>query len=119
MKLAPSLAPARLQLGVTLQEMGDYEGAIAELRTAVRLAPDQADARNSLGLALMQKGEAEEAVAALRALVAEHPRTPRPATTWAARSCRRAISTARSPSIASRCRGERGRPRTITTWAWP
>src|SRR5262249_58691065 len=77
---APALAPARLQLGLALQEMGDVDGAVAELREAARLDPSSADAANSLGLALMRSGAADEAGATLRALLprAPHDETPRP-----------------------------------------
>src|SRR5262249_57931094 len=77
---APALAPARLQLGLALQEMGDVDGAVAELREAARLDPSSADAANSLGLALMRSGAADEAVAPLRAPLGRQPndQTPRP-----------------------------------------
>jgi len=51
------------ELGVTLLEQGDVDGAIAEHRAALLMDPDYARAHYHLGLALQKKGDLAGAVA--------------------------------------------------------
>jgi len=59
-------AKAHLDRATTLYEKGDLDGAIAELREAIRLKPDDALAHYNLGGALEAKGEKLAALAEYR-----------------------------------------------------
>src|ERR1044072_6088007 len=52
--------------GVDLFEKGDFDGAIAELRIAVRLDPDKAAFHAYLGDPLLMKGDLDEAISEYR-----------------------------------------------------
>lgn len=55
------------QRGEALFSQGNWEGAIQELRTAVRLDPDRPDLRANLGMAYYFKGDTAAAVTELKA----------------------------------------------------
>src|SRR6266849_5242989 len=59
-------AKAHFDRGVALVGKGDLDGAIAELREAIRLMPDDAEAHNNLGTTLGGKGDLDGAIAELR-----------------------------------------------------
>jgi tetratricopeptide (TPR) repeat protein len=55
-----------LNLGNTLKEKGDLEGAIRRYRAALQIDPMYAQAHNNLGNALCDKGQLDEAIAEFR-----------------------------------------------------
>jgi tetratricopeptide (TPR) repeat protein len=61
------------ELGFTLQNIGDLEGAIAEYRTALRLNPNHANAHYNLGVVLQSKRDLEGAIAEYRAALRLNP----------------------------------------------
>ncbi len=61
-KEAPSSPDAYDNLGITLKESGDIEGAIAAHRRALILNPNHAPAHNNLGSALLEAGKLNEAI---------------------------------------------------------
>jgi Flp pilus assembly protein TadD len=63
-----------LDLGVTLDRMGDAEGADVALKESVRLAPNFAQPRWQLGSHLYRQGLYEEAFAELRLGAASNPK---------------------------------------------
>jgi tetratricopeptide (TPR) repeat protein len=68
------------ELGMTLLEQGELEGAIAALSEASE-AGDEAHrgaAANALGLACLAKGRPDEAIDAFQRALAAHPRSVRP-----------------------------------------
>lgn len=65
----PDSAEARYKLGSFLYELGNTDGAEAELRAAVAIDPNHGLALNSLGLLLERKGCAGEAVELLRSVL--------------------------------------------------
>ena len=60
---APWNAAARIELGQTLADLRDIEGALAQYRIAVEQKPDSAPARSRLGVLLIQIGQKDEALA--------------------------------------------------------
>ena len=58
--------PARLNLGTTLMQRGDLEGAVAVLRELTARDPANAEAHYNLGVALKQNDDFKGAEAALR-----------------------------------------------------
>ncbi len=62
-ELAPAMGEAHFGLGYTLLELGDVDGAIAELESALSLAREGAawkqDAENALVLAHLRKSQAK------------------------------------------------------------
>jgi len=60
------LAEAYGNLGNTLKELGDMEGAIQFYRKAIQLKPQFGDAYHNLGSTYMQQGRASEAIEAYR-----------------------------------------------------
>src|SRR5262249_23120898 len=58
----PENSVARNNLGVTRDSKGELDGAITDLREAVRLAPNSTLARTNLGNARARKGELEGAI---------------------------------------------------------
>ncbi len=66
-------ANAHYDRGNALYEKGDLEGAIAELREAIRLKPDDAKAHYSLGVALRAKGDLDAAIPELREAIRLKP----------------------------------------------
>lgn len=61
------------ELGFTLQNIGDLQGAIAEYRAALRLNPSHASAHYNLGVVLQSKRDLEGAVAEYRAALRLNP----------------------------------------------
>lgn len=59
-RLRPHDANAHYNLALVLQELGDLDGAVAALRTAVSLAPDHAGAHFELAEALLLGGDFAE-----------------------------------------------------------
>lgn len=98
-KLRPDYAEAYYNLGMSFEEAGEPEPAVAALRTAVRLRPESAimhlglalaqraddkqaalefrqasaEGHNNLGFALLQKGDLREAIRELRQSVQLKP----------------------------------------------
>jgi tetratricopeptide (TPR) repeat protein len=70
LRLSPSLPDTHLKcsvnLGLVLQESGQLNAAIEELRRAASLAPDSTDAHYCLGHALMDNGQLDESIPELR-----------------------------------------------------
>ena len=69
-------AMAHLALGRVQTLRGEYDAAIAELRTAIDLNPSSALARHGLGLALMLTGQLDEAISELDEAIRLTPRDP-------------------------------------------
>jgi len=69
-------AMAHLALGRVQTLRGEYDAAIAELRTAIDLNPSSALARHGLGLALMLTGQLDEAISEFDAAIRLSPRDP-------------------------------------------
>ena len=63
-------------LGLALQNLGRFEEAIQEHRTALRLAPGNVNARNNLAVALTQVGKLEEAIEQLAESLKQAPGDP-------------------------------------------
>lgn len=61
----PGSAVAHSSLAIALGDKGDRDGALAEVREAVRIAPRHAYAHNNLGLALLGRGDLDGALAEL------------------------------------------------------
>ena len=55
-----------MNLGSTLYQKRDFDGAIAEFREGLRLNPHDAQAHANLGNALRAKGDLDGAIACLR-----------------------------------------------------
>ncbi|PWT84494.1 MAG: hypothetical protein C5B58_04635 [Acidobacteria bacterium] len=53
---------AHYNLGITLNDQGDTDGAIAHYRQAIELQPNYAEAHYNLGRLLAQKGQVDDAV---------------------------------------------------------
>ncbi|PYR27350.1 MAG: hypothetical protein DMF92_16485, partial [Acidobacteria bacterium] len=64
--LVPESAKMHDILGSALADKGEFDGAIAEFREALRLEPDSASAHGNLGLALASHQAREEAIVHLR-----------------------------------------------------
>ena len=69
----PEYAAMRLNLGSTLERMGDARGARAQFETAIRLDPRAARAHYSLGLLLERAGRDAAAVERFTAAVVHRP----------------------------------------------
>lgn len=76
--LARSLQPgdvaAHLILGRALDDKGDWDGAIAEYREALRLNPNYDTVHNNLGIALGHKGDTDGAIAEYREALRLNPK---------------------------------------------
>ena len=64
---------ARNNLGLVLEERGDWAGALANFQAATRLSPNQPVTRNNLGTLLDQLGQPADALAEFRAAIALRP----------------------------------------------
>jgi tetratricopeptide (TPR) repeat protein/tRNA A-37 threonylcarbamoyl transferase component Bud32 len=64
--LRPSSPGAHFNLGVTLNQQGDRDGAIAAYRETIRLEPNFSEAYSRLGNALAAKGDIDGALVAIR-----------------------------------------------------
>lgn len=69
----PQTAEAQYNLGVTLQEKGDLEGAIAAYHKALALKPKFAEALANLGMAQSSRGEVDEAIRAFQEALKLNP----------------------------------------------
>ncbi|MBT9613609.1 MAG: tetratricopeptide repeat protein [Burkholderiales bacterium] len=65
-ELSPDDVDAHNNLGNVLQDLGQFEGAVASYRRALALKPDFASAHYNLGIALCAIGRLDEAVASYR-----------------------------------------------------
>ncbi|NUQ46244.1 MAG: tetratricopeptide repeat protein [Phycisphaerae bacterium] len=72
-KTPPLLAAAHRGLAGVRASRGDIEGAVLELRSALRIEPAHAATYAQLGSALAERGSVEEAVASLRMAVQLDP----------------------------------------------
>lgn len=72
-KLQPNLAPAQVNLGMLLLQLGRAREAEAAFRAALRLDPTLAAAHNNLGNLLRLSGRLEEAAACYRSAIAANP----------------------------------------------
>ena len=73
LRLAPSLAEARYNLGRVLESQGRIGDATLHLREAARLAPENALVRLALADVLQAAGDLDEAVVHLRRAIALNP----------------------------------------------
>jgi spermidine synthase/Flp pilus assembly protein TadD len=71
--IVPESADLHNTLGTALAVRGNFDGAIAQFREAVRLEPDSAAAHWNLGAALVSRGAIEEALDHLRRSVQLDP----------------------------------------------
>ncbi len=71
--LKPDLAPAHINLGTALCELGLLQDAETSYRSALALQPDQAEIHNNLGTVLFEQEKLGEAVAAYRHALALQP----------------------------------------------
>ena len=71
--LQPDFLPARYNLGVTLNDLEQFDAAIAELTQVVRDEAAHADAHRALGFAHSQRREIDTAIAQLERAVAIRP----------------------------------------------
>ena len=77
LRIEPDLLPARLFLGASRLELGEFAAAIDALRQVAAANPRERNARLMLGEALLGNGQADAAVEHLRAAVEMLPRNPR------------------------------------------
>jgi len=77
LQLQPDLLPARLFLGASQLELGDFAEAILSLRLVVSANPRERNARVMLGEALLKAGRPAEALEELRAAAEMLPDNPR------------------------------------------
>ncbi len=75
-KLAPDDKGWRLHLAIATRQAGDFEGALAMLRTLAEAYPDDAPIRQRLGEALLESGDFAGAEAAFRKVIALKPELP-------------------------------------------
>jgi len=69
----PDFPFAHIRQGALLEDRGDWEGALAAYREAVRAAPDNADTHFTLAYALRRAGQTTEAIAAFEAGLQRDP----------------------------------------------
>jgi len=74
--LDPNDAEARARLGFMLLGQGDYEGALAEVETALAISPNLASAHAVLGQTLLCSGHPKEGRVALERSLRLDPRDP-------------------------------------------
>ncbi|WP_456428808.1 tetratricopeptide repeat protein [Rhodocaloribacter sp.] len=75
-RLAPNDRGWRLHLAIATRQAGDFEGALAMLRTLAEKYPDDAPIQQRLGEALLEHGDFTEAEAAFRRVIALEPELP-------------------------------------------
>ncbi len=71
--LLPDDVDAHNNLGNTLQDLGEFEGAVASYRRAIEIKPDFVSAQYNLGIALSALGRADEAVESYHRALAIKP----------------------------------------------
>jgi tetratricopeptide (TPR) repeat protein len=71
--IRPQSPLTRYNLGYALGHKGDLDGAIAELKEAIRLKPNLAEAHTCLGKTLAEKGDLDGAVAACQKAIRLKP----------------------------------------------
>jgi len=69
-RLEPDYVVAQHNLGATLHQLGDLEGAVQAFREAVRIKPNYVKAHINLGAALQDAGDTDGAIAEYRAVIA-------------------------------------------------
>ncbi|AWW73639.1 hypothetical protein CD351_04260 [Erythrobacter sp. KY5] len=74
--LSPAFAGAPYNLGLVLEDGGDFAGAEAAYRRAIAIDPSLAQARNNLGGVLASQGRIDEAIAQLEQACALRPELP-------------------------------------------
>ncbi|HEU4754617.1 MAG TPA: tetratricopeptide repeat protein, partial [Armatimonadota bacterium] len=77
-RTTPGYSPAWRQLGICLNDLGDYAGAQGALETAVRLAPEDRSAWQALSFAAWKRSDWPLARRALQKLAALDPANPEP-----------------------------------------
>ena len=90
LRLKPDYADAHNNLGIALFEKGQTDEAISQFQEAIRLKPDDAEAHYNLGIALVKKGQTTRRSANSRKPSASNRIMPRPTTTSASPSSRKA-----------------------------
>jgi len=73
MQLKPDFTLAHNNLGVTLQELGRLDEALASYTQSIVLKPDYADAHSNLGTTLQELGRLDEALASYTQAIALKP----------------------------------------------
>jgi len=71
--LKPDYSGAHSNLGVTLQELGRLDEALASYNQAIALKPDYTEAHYNLGVTLQELGRLDEALASYRQAIALKP----------------------------------------------
>jgi len=66
LEIKPEYAEAHCNLGVALQDLWQFEGALASYRRALEIKPDLAEAHSNLGVTLKEQGRLAEAEASYR-----------------------------------------------------
>ena len=109
-----------MNLGTILCDVkGDYDGAIAAFKEAIRLDPKDADAHANLGVALRGKGDADGAIASSRRRSASTRRTPAHNSLGAILCDVKGTTTERSPLSRRRSASCRRTPMPTTVWGTP
>jgi len=69
----PDSAIARINLGVTLSQLGDVEGAAEQFEEAIRIEPGRVNAHYNLAILLADQNKHEQAIAHLQSALALDP----------------------------------------------
>ena len=70
----PASVPARVNLGSTLAQIGDVNGALEEYQQAIRLSPSNAVAQYNLGLLLARQNQHDRAILHLQSVLGLNPK---------------------------------------------
>jgi len=70
---SPKSVAARINLGITLSQLGDAQGATEQFEEAVRLEPRSVNAHYNLAILLAEQNQHEKAIAHLQAALAVDP----------------------------------------------